>query len=279
MTAILIVGATGNVGRPLTAQLVEQGFEVLAASRNGRSVAGATGVPFDYAEPGRFAAISSGVDVAYLMMPTGYPDGIGTLSTILEVARDRGIRIVLHTALETRSDRAHHAAPLEDLLMSSRVNYAIMRPGWYMQNFLHFWSAQMSRGLLELPAGDGRMSLVDVRDIAASAAAVLVDEKLSDRVFHITGARAYSFAEALQVLSVAADRTLKYRSVSQEEMIRRSIADGQSPREAEFFVAAYKQIRCGNTALVTDDVEMLTGRPPRRLTDYAAEIRTELREG
>lgn len=68
---ILVLGATGTVGRPLVRALLARGAAVKAASRSGAPVEGAEGVVFDYADPASFGPAFDGVDAAYVLLPAG----------------------------------------------------------------------------------------------------------------------------------------------------------------------------------------------------------------
>lgn len=268
---IVVLGATGNVGQSLTGNLLAAGADVVPASRSGQDVAGVRGVQFDYAESSTFREIGAGADAVYIMLPTGYPNVSEVLRPILETAKKDNIRVVLHTALEASVNSAHHTKPSEDALIASGVRYSIVRPSWYMQNFLMFWPNQLKAGLLELPTGDGRMSLVHVEDIGASAAAVLLADDTDGQAYDITGPEAFSFAEALAIISEHVGRTIAFHPITREEQIARSVAAGGSPEGADFMAKAYDQVKANNAAAVTDDVERLTGQPPRTLRRYIAE--------
>ncbi len=71
MGKILVLGATGNVGRPLVEALLAKGEAVKAASRTGKPQGGAEGVVFDFADPSTIPAALDGVDRAFVMLPGG----------------------------------------------------------------------------------------------------------------------------------------------------------------------------------------------------------------
>lgn len=100
---ILVIGATGNVGRPLVKDLIARGGSVKAASRSGKSVEGAEGVAFDLLKPD-FDRLYDGVDRVFLMLPTGYADSKGLLTPIVKAAAARKVKIVLQTAFGVNAD-------------------------------------------------------------------------------------------------------------------------------------------------------------------------------
>src|SRR5688572_5012602 len=98
---ILVIGATGNVGAPLVAELLRRGEKVKAASRNAAAQlpSGAEAVRLDLADPATFEPALSGVDRIYALAPTGTIDVLGALKPLVEVAAARGVKVVLQTAL------------------------------------------------------------------------------------------------------------------------------------------------------------------------------------
>ncbi len=95
---ILVLGATGNVGKPLVEQLVKQGEKVKAASRGAVSVP-AESVRFDFGDPTTFGPAFEGVNRAFFLVPTGTLDAVGLITPVLQAAADRKVKVVLQTAI------------------------------------------------------------------------------------------------------------------------------------------------------------------------------------
>src|SRR6476659_9234149 len=94
---ILVLGATGNVGRPLVAELLARGEQVKAASRSGEAAAGAEGVKFDFTDEATFVPALEGVDRAYVLAPTGTIDVLGTVLPFVRLAAERKVKIVFQS--------------------------------------------------------------------------------------------------------------------------------------------------------------------------------------
>ncbi|MCC6927819.1 MAG: NAD(P)H-binding protein [Gemmatimonadaceae bacterium] len=137
---ILVLSATGNVGRPLIRQLVARGEPVKAASRGGSDFEGAVGVACDFADPTTWAAAFDGVDCVFVMLPTGFAGATAMQERIIRYAVERRCKIVLQTIVEGYGGAAGdvHASPYlgaERLLATAGVPFVILRLGWFMDNF------------------------------------------------------------------------------------------------------------------------------------------------
>ncbi len=268
---ILVLGATGNVGRPLVDRLLGLGASVKAASRAGQPVAGAEGVAFDYRDPTTFGPAFEGVDRAYVLLPSGYMDPVGLLVPVIEAAAARKVKVVLQTALGVDADEAIPYRQVERALERSGTPYVILRPNWFSDNFLTFWKPGIDHGVIAVPAGDGKSSFIDARDIAASAAAALTTSRFDGQAFNLTGPEALSYAEAATLISQAAGRPVSYTPIDDAAFVQLLTGAGLSPDYAGFLATLFYPVREGWTAGVTDHVARLTGHSPIPLAAFLAD--------
>lgn len=271
---ILVIGATGNVGAPLVAELLRRGERVRAASRKPGSagVAGAESIRLDLADPATLAAALDGVDRIYALNPGGTVDPVAPLKPVVEAAAARGIKVVLQTALGVDADDGIPYRQLELLLEKSGAPFVILRPNWFSDNFATYWRAGVEAGDVRLPAGDGRTSFVDARDIAAAAAGALTSNAHDGKAFNLTGPDAFSYAQAAELLSKALGRRVVYTAVDGETFAAEAIAAGVAPDYAHMLAAIFHPVAQGWTEGVTDAVETLSGRKPRSLGVSIADL-------
>ena len=268
MSKILVLGATGHVGQPLVKDLVARGEKVKAASRSGKPVGGAEGVVFDVLKPD-FDALFQGVDRLYLLLPTGYVDAKGLLLPIVAAAAARKVKIVFQSVFGVDADDSIPYRQVEIAIGKSGVPYVILRPNWFADNFHIFWKAGIDHGVIAVPAAEGKSSFIDVRDIAASAAAALTSRHFDGKAFNLTGPAALSYAEAAEILSSVLGRKIAYQSVTTEAFVTMLTGAGVPTDYAEFLGSIFYPVREGWTATVTEDVRMLTGNAARTLRSYA----------
>ncbi|MBP2149898.1 SDR family oxidoreductase [Xanthobacter flavus] len=266
---ILVFAANGNVGQPLVATLLAKGEQVKAASRTGTAVGGAQGVAVDMDNPSTFATAFEGVDRVFLLAPTGSLDITGRLLPVIEAAAARKVKVVLMTALGVDADEAIPYRQVELALERSGTPFVIVRPNWFADNFHTFWKPGIDHGVIAVPAGDGKTSFIDTRDIAESAAAALTTDRFDGRAFNLTGPEALSYGEAAAVLSRVTGKAIAYTPVDDDGFVGILTGAGVPEPYARFLATLFHPVREGWTARITGDVETLTGHAPRSLATYA----------
>ncbi|QCI67570.1 NAD(P)H-binding protein [Phreatobacter stygius] len=266
---ILVLGATGNVGAPLVETLVASGERVKAASRSASPVAGAEAVRFDISATDGFAAALDGVDRAYVLVPAGHLNVVELLAPVIEAAAGRRIKVVLQTALGVDADETIPYRQAERLLERSGTPFVILRPNWFADNFHTYWLEGVRHGVIAVPAAQAKTSFIDARDIAASAAAVLTSSRFDGQAFNLTGPAALGYADAAAILSETANRPIAYQAVDDAAFVGLLTGAGVPADYARFLAVLFHPVREGWTTGVTDAVEVLTGKAPRRLETYA----------
>lgn len=274
---ILVLGATGNVGQPLVQALLARGQHVKAASRSGKPVAGAEGVVFDYARPETFHAAFDGVDRAYVMLPGGHVNSKELLLPVIQAAAARRVKVVLQTVFGVDADDAIPYRQVEIALERSGTPYVILRPNWFSDNFHNFWKAGIDHGQIALPAGTGKSSFIDVRDIAESAAVALTTDRFDGQSFNLTGPETVSYADAAQLLSEVAGKPVRYVPIDDSAFVEALTGAGVARDYADFLASIFHPVREGWTAAVTDHVQTLTGHAPRSLATYVRDNAQRLR--
>lgn len=274
---ILVLGASGNVGRPLVQALLLKGERVKAASRDGKPVAGAEAVVFDHARPETYAAAFQGVDRAYVMLPTGYVNVKELLLPVIQAAAERHVKVVLQSVFGVDADDSIPYRQVEIALERSGTPFVILRPNWFSDNFHTFWKAGIDHGQIALPAGEGQSSFIDVRDIAQSAVAALTTNRFDGQAFNLTGPEALGYGQAARVLSETIGKPLTYTPIDDQAFVATLTNVGVPGDYASFLASIFYPVREGWTAAVTDHVQALTGEAPRTLATYARDHAEALR--
>jgi len=277
MAKILVIGATGTVGRPLIAELLAKGESVKAASRGGQPINGAEGVAFEFGKPETYDLAFEGVDRAFVLLPSGHINITELLLPLIAEAARRKVKVVFQSVFGVDADDSIPYRQVEIALEASGTPFVILRPNWFADNFHTFWKAGIAHGQIALPAADGKSSFIDARDIAASAAAALTSDQFDGKAFNLTGPQALSYAEAAAILSQATGQAIDYRAIQDAEFITTLTGAGVSAEYAGFLASIFYPVREGWTAAVTSDVETLTGAKPRSLHAYAADHASDIR--
>lgn len=216
-----------------------------------------------------FGPALDGVDRAYVLAPAGTLNILGTLLPFLKVAAERKVKIVLQSVFGVDADDSIPYRQIELFLERSATPYVILRPNWFTDNFQIFWLEGIKHGVISVPAGQGKSSFIDVRDIPASAAAALTSSRFDGQAFNLTGPEALSYGEASDILSEASGRAIACKPATDGEFIATLVEAGVPKAYAEFLASIFHPVREGWTAAISNAVQTLTGQAPRSVEAYA----------
>ncbi len=269
---ILVVGAHGAIGSALVPALVAAGERVRAASRRGRSpLHGVEAVRLDLADARTIAPALDGVDRMFLVNPAENLDVTGALFSVVDAATERGVKVVLLSVHGAADDEANPYRQVERRLKAAGARSTFLRPNWFADNFHTYWADDVARGVLALPAGTGRISFVDVRDVAGAALAALRSDRFDGCAFELTGPAALDLHQATALIAARSGRPLRYQPIDESDYVSASVGAGVPEAFARMLAGLFAMVREGGTASVCDGMQTLTGRSPRSLADYAGD--------
>lgn len=278
MGSVLVTGATGTIGSQVVRELGERGLRVRAFVRDRVRAAALFGadvelVRGDFGEPQSIFPALDGVDALFLAC-ANHPRQVEYETSVIDAAGRSGVpRIVKLSAIG-----AEVGSPLgfwdwqgriEQHLRAAGLPAVILRPGAYMSALLGAAGTIRHTGSLFVAAGESRTAMVDPRDVAAAAAAVLAEEGHEGRVYVLTGPEALTYHEIARDLSTVMGREVVYVAVSDEEAREGLRRSGTPEWLVENLVTMFALVREGATARTTEDVRRLTGREPRRFAEFA----------
>lgn len=274
MSSILVVGANGTVGREVVKLLQKAGEDVRAATS--KAPTDRTQVRIDLATGAGIAQAFAGVDRAFFMAPPGYVNQDEILAPLIELAAKNKLRkVVMLSAFGANSADTNPLRMAELQLERSGVPYNIVRPNWFMQNFNSYWiEGILKAGAIELPVGDARTSFIDARDIAASAAALLLGDAHQNQAFDLTGGEALTHAQVAAILTEATGSPIRFENITPAQMLQQLMGAGLPEPYAQFLVVILGVLKEGHAAPVTDAVETITGRAPIRFAQYARDYKS-----
>jgi uncharacterized protein YbjT (DUF2867 family) len=277
---MLLIGATGTVGRILARALLERGVPCRALVRDpqrAREVLppGMTLVAGDLARPETLAPALARVERMYLATNV-HPQQVALQSAAIAAARSAGVRHVVklsNLGADPASDFpiARWHGEIERALEASGMAWTHLRPHAFMQNLLHQAAALKRTGELAGPFGTGRIAMVDARDIAAVALAALTSDALRERTVELTGPAAVSYADVADAITPVLGREVRYLDVPPAEARRRMIAAGRPDWYSDALLVLYGKWAAGGWERIGDAVQRITGHPPRSLARFLAD--------
>ena len=268
MNAILITGATGNVGRPLVNQLATAGVEVRAVTRQPETARFPDGVKVV-----RTAAEGLlGASAVFLNSRALGDD----LEPLIRQARFEGVtRLVALSAINADDDfsrqpsrfRGDRNKEVEQLAVDSGLEWVSLRPTVFITNFFGMWAPQIQAGdVVSGPYATASTAPIVDRDISAVAAKALLTDELVGRKIPMTGPQAFTNTEMVEIIGSVLGRPLRYQEVPAEMVRQRFIGLGFPSQFADAYIA-FLEATVEKPALVTHEVEKILGRPAETFTD------------
>lgn len=222
---ILVTGAAGKTGRAITEALAARGATVRVLVRRPEQVAalrdlGAGDVIVgDIASHETLTQAFQGMTSVYHICPNMHLDEIEIGERVIAAARAPGVQhFVYHSVLHPQTEAMpHHWQKLrvEERLFESGLPFTILQPAPYMQNLLVHRQHIVEAGEVPVPyAAATRLALVDLLDVAAAAADVLLQPGHRDAVYELVGEAALTQAEVAAILSRELSRVVVVREIS-----------------------------------------------------------------
>jgi uncharacterized protein YbjT (DUF2867 family) len=280
---ILVTGATGTVGREVVAQLLVVGAKVRALTRNpsgaqlDRQVELVAG---DLNQPETIAKAVEGVERIF-SLALGPQLGIQEAS-LVQAAQKAGARHIvklsaLRPAGEARSGIATWHQASERAIQNMDIAWTFVQPGAFMSNALNWRDSIKGQGKVFSNYGDGKLSYIHPRDIAAVAVRALTEPGHEGKAYPVTGPEALSVSELVQLLSEAVGKPIEYLPIT-DDVAREGMEKAGLPIfliDALLPFASF--VRSGKGAETLPTVEQVTGRKQLTFTDWAREHATDFR--
>ena len=216
-----ITGASGQLGRLVVQQLIAKGVpapQIVALVRQPAKATAlaALGVQVrqaDYSQPATLGPALAGVQRLLLISSSEIGQRLPQHQAVIDAARAAGVGFLAYTSL-LRADTtplglgAEHTAT-EAAIRASGVPHALLRHGWYTENYLASLPPALAHGAYIGAAGEGRIASATRQDFAEADAAVLLDPPASGTVLELAGDEAYTLADFAAELSRQSGRAIQ----------------------------------------------------------------------
>lgn len=278
---ILITGANGNVSSGILAQLKGSGHKLRALVRNASKgeALKQQGVDVrvgDLEKPWTLGPAFEGAETVWILTPPG-PRAPEQSSNALWAAKQAGAKHVVRMSAvgaaynaPTINSRLHALSDAE--LAGSGIPYTIVKPQFFAQNMMMAAASVAKEGAMYFALGEGKVGIVDTRDIGEFAARVLTTPGHEGKTYTITGPASVNMHQVATAVGAAVGKPVKYIPVPIEGMkqtLKQMGMDEWTMNLLSDYFIAYSR-NWGD--IVTEDFQRVTGKAPRSLEQFARDF-------
>ena len=275
---VLVTGATGNTGSLLVPALLRAGVDVRILVRDEAKAKplkdlGAEVVLGDLDKPETILPAVKNVDKIYLLTWNGETQLQQAINVIDAAKKSGNPHIVRHSMWGSENSRIiKQGYKIEEILKESGLPWTILKPTFYMQNTMMAAQTISSNGVIYWDMKDGKLGMIDVRDIADAAFAVITGKGHEGKEYILTGPEAISFNDVAKIFSNVLDTEIKYVSVPGEAALQSMVGMGLPEWIAKGYVELSEGFSENFANSTTRNVEILTGHPSRSFEQFASDF-------
>ena len=274
-----VIGGTGNTGRAVVAALQKKGADFRCLVRDTAKATETLGgdvelVEADTGDPDSIEAGLAGCDKLFLL--TGHSPAMQEqqINTI-EAAKRAGVSHVVKLSggdavatpdCPSKIGQAHYH--IEEALKASGLEWTILRPGLFMQNFLNMAGMVKGQGKIMMPVpADVEAGMIDVRDTGDVAAAVLTGDGHNGQSYFLASANRTP-GDVAAVLSAELGREIAFVEVPLEGAVGAMKERGMPDWLIDHQAGVMGLFASGVLAQTNDNIEQISGHPARTLEDF-----------
>lgn len=287
---IAVTGATGQLGRLVIKALLDKvpATEIIAAVRSPEKAQdlAALGVQVrkaDYAQPETLVSAFSGVERLLLISSSEVGAREAQHKSVIAAAKEAGISLLVYTSLlhadTTPLGLGSEHRSTEQALNASGLPFAILRNGWYTENYAASIAPAVAHGAFIGAAGDGKIASASRQDYAEAAVNVLRSSDVAGKTFELAGDSAYTLAEFSAEIASRSGKEVKYVDMSPADFSAALKGAGLPDGLAEML--ADSDAGAAKGALFDDGhtLSQLIGRPTTPWQEVVSEFVAKLGDG
>lgn len=285
---VLVIGATGTIGKQLVKDLEGQAVNVRIPSRKHEVVKqlqseSKDAVYLDLDDPRTFALALAGVDRVFLL--TGYTVAMLAQSkTLVDAAKKAGVKHIVHVGVFAEWDCTdpHFVwhQMIEKYIEASGIAWTHLHPNMFMEAITGFYAPKNLTYTSYF--SDRRIGFIASSDIAAVAAKVLVDgpDRHAGQHYWLS-VESLNGKEIAELLSEVTELEIKVEHKSHEEF-RKCVEAPDFPIESWYakanieFVTQVLDGRMSYMSMVQNDIPYILGRPAKTVREHLNEHKAAL---
>ncbi|MFD6162599.1 SDR family oxidoreductase [Nocardia sp. NPDC060256] len=273
---VAVTGASGQLGRLVVQALLREGVTPVAVVRDPQKVAdlaeqGVEVRQASYDDADSLDRAFAGVDRVLLVSGNEFGARVAQHTNVIRAAERAGVDLLVYTSIPQGSQNtmilAQEHIGSEAALADSTVPHAILRNGWYWENYLGGLAHAVESGVLHGAAGDGRVAGAARADYADAAAKVLTTDGHAGQVYELGGDERLTYAELAQAISTAAGKPVRYQDLPEADYAAALQQAGLDTDYAKVLADADAGIPKGLLDVTSGDLQKLLGRPSTSAVD------------
>jgi uncharacterized protein YbjT (DUF2867 family) len=284
MKRILVIGATGTVGRNVISELIAANTRVRALTRNPDSANLPSQVEIvrgDLTVPDTLDGPLDDVDAVFLVWTAPATASAPALARIAKhvprVVFLSSPHQTAHPFFQQPNPVATMHAEIERLIETSGLQWTFLRPGMFATNGLFWWAPQIRAGnIVRWPYAEAPTAPIHERDIAAVAARILCEEGHGGKDYVLTGPQSLSQFEQVKIIGEVIGRSLRFEELSPDEA-RRELLPLMPLPVIDMLLNAWAAA-IGQSAFVTSAVAEITGTEARTFRNWAIDHSADFRQ-
>lgn len=225
---IAITGATGQLGQHVIENLLKTvpASQIVAIVRNPAKAAtlslqGITVRQADYTDEAAFTTALQGIDKLLLISSSEVGQRTPQHRNVINAAKSARVKFVAYTSLlhadTSPLGLADEHVATEKMLAESGLDVALLRNGWYSENYLASAPAALEHGVFIGAAGDGKIAAATRADYAAAAARVISEEGHAGKIYELAGDEGWTLSQLAAELAQQSGKKVVYQNLSEAD--------------------------------------------------------------
>ncbi|PEQ87948.1 NAD(P)-dependent oxidoreductase [Bacillus thuringiensis] len=271
---ILITGSSGNVGREVVKALTNKNVEFQVATHRKNQA----GVYFNFEDPASMQSALTGIKKLFLLRPPHLADAKIYFQPVIDAAKRENVQhIVFLSLLGVEKNPIVPHAKIERIIEESGIPYTFLRPSFFMQNLISQHGEELRKEkIIEIPAGKGKTSFIDVRDIGEVATKVLTEQVHEFKAYSLTGSEALTYYEVADIISKETKQKIVYTNPSILKFRKRMIQKGLKSDYIMVMIGIYTTAKLGLAKRITPDLLNLLGRSPLTMEEFVRDYKNQI---
>lgn len=280
MKKILITGATGELGSTVIKTLLKTrkagNISVLTRKEESKiefEKRGLNAFIGQYSDVLSLEKAMENVDTVLLISSGDQGDRMQEHKNVINTAKKKGVQNIAYTSRSLKDKNTlvnklmtEHFLT-EDYIKESGLKYIIFRNALYMDVLPLFVGKHVFEKGIFQPAGNGKVAYVLKAEQAEAIANVLMTENFENQTFNFTGDNVYSLYDVATALTELSGKQVNYKSVEVEPFKKIMLDNGVTEPMVKKIVGFNLDIKNGQEATVTNELQHYLGRKPTNLKE------------